>query len=141
MLDGAMIAFASLLLGLIVGPEPVELLVGDEVHAIEIRLDGRAAGELRAPPWSLVVDFGEELATHELSAVAYDHDRREIARVRQWVNVPRRPAEAAVVFERDAEGRDVFARLSWESVVAPEPETFDATCDGSRRAVADPRRI
>ncbi len=116
-----MIAFASLFLGLIVGPEPIEILVGDEVAAVELRLDGRTVGELRGAPWRLVCDFGPQLRPHELLAVAYDLNRREIARARQWINLPRRPAEASVMLDGGADGRGLIARLSWESVVATEP--------------------
>ncbi len=136
-----MIAFASLFLGLIVGPEPVELLAGAAVAAVEIRLDGKTAGELRGEPWSLVCDFGSELAPHELVAVAYDRDRREVGRARQWINLPRRPAEAAMVLDGGRQGRGVVASLSWQSVVAAEPSEIMVTFDGRPVAVRDPRRI
>ncbi len=136
-----MIAFASLFLGLVVGLEPVELLVGDAVAAVEIRLDGRIAGELRHEPWSLVCDFGPRLRPHELVAIAYDRDGREIDRARQWVNLPRRPAEASVMLDGGNGGRGVTARLSWESVVSTEPSEVIVTFDGRPLAVDDPRRI
>ena len=136
-----MIAFASLFLGLIVGPEPVELLAGDAVAMVEVRLDGELVGELRGEPWTLVCDFGSELAPHELVAVAYDRDRKEVGRVRQWVNLPRRPAEASMMLDGGREGRGVVASLSWRSVVATEPSAVAVTFDGRRVAVRDPRRI
>ncbi len=136
-----MIAFASLFLGLIVGAEPVELLAGDSVTAVEVRLDGRTAGELRGEPWLLMCDFGPELAPHELVAVAYDSDRKEVGRVRQWVNLPRSPAEASIMLDGGRKGRGVVARLSWESVVLTEPLEVVVTFDGRRVAVRDPRRI
>lgn len=57
-----MIAFASLFLGLILGPRPMEVVVGDEVAAVELLLDGRSLGMLREPPWRFETDFGNELA-------------------------------------------------------------------------------
>ena len=141
-----MIAFASLLLGLIVGPEPVELLAGDAVAAVEVRLDGAPVGELRGEPWSLLCDFGLELRPHELVAVAYDREGEEIGRARQWVNLPRRPAEASVMLDgADSRGgrggRGVVARLSWESVVAVRPSEIVLTFDGQPVAAGDPRHI
>jgi hypothetical protein len=135
------IAFATLLLGLIVGPQPVEVLVGESVAAVEVLLDGRRIGEMRSPDWSLICDFGDELEPHELVAVAFDNDRREVARARQWVNLPRHPAEASVALEGALDGAGVFARLSWESVVGPQPQSVRATLDGRPLRVDDPRRI
>ncbi|MEM7353700.1 MAG: hypothetical protein AAF657_23075 [Acidobacteriota bacterium] len=136
-----MIAFASLFLGLIVGPEPVELLVDEAVARVEIRLDDRLVGELSGEPWSIVCDFGEALEPHELIAVAYDHGRRELGRARQWVNLPRSPAEASLMLEGGERGRGVTARLSWQSVVATEPVSIEVSFDGRPLTVKDPRRI
>ncbi len=136
-----MIAFASLFLGLVVGLEPVELLVGDAVATVEIRLDGAVAGELRGEPWSLVCDFGQQLRPHELIAVAYDPEGHELGRARQWVNLPRRPAEASVVLDGGDGGRGVSARLSWESVVGAAPASIAVTFNGQPLAITDPRRI
>ncbi len=136
-----MIAFASLLLGLVVGPHPVELLVGDSVAAVEIHLDGRPVGMLSGEPWSLDCDFGTELVPHELLAVAYDDHLEEIARARHRVNLPRRPAEAAIVLEGGTGGHGVAAHLRWESVAGGEPEAVAAWLDGKPLAVDDPRRI
>ncbi len=136
-----MIAFASLFLGLIVGTEPVELLTGATVAAVEIRIDGRTVGELRAEPWSLVCDFGTELRPLELVAVAYDPEGHELGRARQWVNLPRRPAEASLVLDGGGHGRGVSARLSWESVVGAVPAAVKLTFDGQPLEVEDPRRI
>ncbi len=136
-----MIAFASIFLGLIVGPEPVELLVGDAVAAVELRLDGEAVGEVRQPPWSLVCDFGAELRPHELVAVARGRDGKEVGRARQWVNLPRRPAEASMMLDGGKGGKGVVASLSWESVVSTEPSKVMVTFDGRPVTVRDPRRI
>lgn len=137
-----MIAFVTLLLGLVVGREPVVLLVVDPaVASVEILLDGRAVGELSGKPWALSVDFGPELEPHELAAVAYDTGGRELDRVRQWVNVPRRLAEAGAVLEGGDRGRGVKARLTWASVVAAEPESIKVWFDGKAIAVDDPRHI
>ncbi|MCP3957264.1 MAG: hypothetical protein GY719_05375 [bacterium] len=136
-----MIAFASLFLGLLVGPEPVELLVGSEVARVEIRLDGETVSTLQGAPWTTVCDFGPELVPHEMVAVGYDQNGQEVARARQWVNLPRRPAEASMLLEGGEKGRGVIAHLSWESVVADAPAAIGVTFDGRRVPVEDPRRI
>ncbi len=136
-----MIAFVSLFLGLIVGLEPVELLVDESVASVEIRLNGETIAELQGSPWSRTLDFGPELRPHELQAIAYDRDHQVVAQARQWVNLPRPPAEATVMLEGGDEGRDVIARLSWESVVASVPNSIDITFDGRPLTVEDPNRI
>jgi hypothetical protein len=135
------IAFATLLLGLIVGSQTVELVVGKPVTSVEILLDGRRVGVLRGGNWSLPCDFGPDLEPHELVAIGFDSDHREVARARQWVNLPRGPAETSVAFEGGEDGKGVVARLSWESVVGAEPLSVRATFDGRPLEVSDPRRI
>jgi hypothetical protein len=135
------IAFATLLLGLIVGSQTVELVVGKPVTSVEILLDGRRVGVLRGGNWSLPCDFGPDLEPHELVAIGFDSDHREVARARQWVNLPRGPAETSVAFEGGEDGKGVVARLSWESVVGAEPLSVRASFDGRPLEVSDPRRI
>ena len=134
-----MVAFASLFLSLVVGFQPVELHVGELVAAVEILVDGRQAGTLRQAPWSLPCDFGEELVPHQLVAVAYDASGQEVGRTSQWVNLPRSPAEASLILERD--GDRTFARLDWESVVGTDPVTVRVTFDGRAVPVSDAHRI
>jgi hypothetical protein len=137
-----MIAFATLFLGLIIGPQFVEVVVDDSVSSVELLLDGRGMGFLRAEDgWSGFCDFGSELEPHELVAVAYDSERREIARARQWINLPNPPAKATVVFEGGRDGRGVEARLFWESVVAAQPTSVTVRFDGAILRVRDPGRI
>ena len=83
-----MIEIVTLFLGLVNGPQPVELAVrqGAAVQ-VEVRLDGQVVKRLKSPPWRLEVDLGEALAPHELVAVAYDESGRELARARRWINI------------------------------------------------------
>ncbi len=141
-----MIAFASIFLGLFLGFKPVEVAVGPEVAAVELRLDGRSLGTLRGAPWTMDCDFGSELAPRHLEAVALDAAGRELSRVSQWLNLPQEAAVASVVLE-DAPGasprgsRPRVARVSWESVAGAEPKSVAASLDGKPLAVSDPRRI
>ncbi len=73
-----MIAFASLFLGLIVGVQPVSVLVERPVAAVRFELDGKAVGRVEKAPWTVSVDFGPELAPHELVARALDAEGKEI---------------------------------------------------------------
>ena len=82
-----MIEIVTLFLGLVTGPQPVELTVGPAATEVEIRLDGRLLERLTTPPWELVIDLGEALAPHELVAVARDETGRELARARRWINI------------------------------------------------------
>lgn len=136
-----MVGFVTLLLGLVVGTQPVELYVDPSVVAVEIRLDGRSIGLLQSAPWRLACDFGAELEPHELVAVALDEGGEELARARQWINLPQQPAEAVIVLEEGEDGQGTIAHLTWESVVAPEPTAIEFSFDGRPLAVDDPHRI
>ena len=125
-----MIAFVSLFLGLVVGVVPVSVLVEKPVAAVRYELDGKPVGRVERAPWTLSLDFGAELAPHELVAHALDAAGREIGSARQFVNLPRPPAEVEVVLERDAKGRADGARFSAQSLLGPRPARVTATFDG-----------
>jgi hypothetical protein len=135
------IAFATLFLGLMVGARPVTVIVGDTVTAVAFELDGRPAGRLTASPWTATVDFGAEFTPHELVARAYDEKGDEVALARQWINLPRPPAEVEVVLERDAQGRAAAARLTWESVLGVKPESVSVTFDGRPLPMGEGQRV
>ncbi len=44
--------------------------------------------------------------------------------------MPRPPAEAGILLERDAEGRAVAARIAWQNVMGEEPERVAVSFDG-----------
>ncbi len=136
-----MIAFASLFLGLVYGVEAVEVVVGDAVAAVELRLDGEAVRVLRQPPWRAECDFGSELAPRLLEAVAFDAEDRELGRASQWLNLPQPRAAVSVVLEPGSEGGGRVARLTWESAAGAEPESVAASLDGQPLPVNDPHRI
>ncbi|MGH9399216.1 MAG: hypothetical protein ACRD00_02525, partial [Thermoanaerobaculia bacterium] len=124
-----MIAFASLFLGLVIGVAPVSVLVESPVAWVRIELDGKAVGTIKRAPWRLSIDFGAELLPHELIARGFDRQGNEAASARQFVNLPRAPAEVEVVLERDAAGQPVAARFSGSSVVAFQPARATVTFD------------
>jgi hypothetical protein len=135
------IAFASLFLGLVLGTHPVGVAVEGPVSGVAIELDGKPVGRMNRQPWSLDVDLGRDLAPHELVARALDSSGREVAQTRQWLNVPRPPAEVALLLERNPEGRAVAARVTWQSLLGSAPERIGVTFDGRPLDVSDPSRI
>lgn len=98
--------------------------------AVAFELDGRPIGRLSQPPWTVPVDFGRDLVPHELAARAFDAGEREIARARQWLNLPRPPAEAKILLERDAGGRAREAHISWQSLTGEAPAKIEVSFDG-----------
>jgi len=135
-----MITFVTLLLGLVLGPQPVELAVAEEVAGVELWLDGRRVVDVTGPPWETVVDFGDELVPHELVAVARDEEGRELQRVRRFVNVPREVVEARIVLDPASPNEPRSAEVVWEAVDL-EPESWSVTLDGEALRVSDLSRF
>lgn len=135
------IVFTSLFLGLVLGSHPVGVAVQGEAAAVAYELDGKPVGRAAREPWSLEVDFGAEIAPHELVARALDAGGREVARARQWLNVPRPPAEASILIDRDPKGRPVSARLTWQSLLGTAPRRVTVTFDGRPLDASNPARI
>jgi hypothetical protein len=136
-----MISFLTLFLGLIAGSQPVEVSVAGRVAAVEFLLDGASAGRPERPPWFSRVDFGTELEPHELVARALDEKGLEIGRARQWVNLPRPPAEIEILLERDEKGRAVAGRLAAESLLGPKPLSLSASFDRKPVRISEGRRF
>ena len=134
-----MIAFASLFLGLLVGVRPVTVIVGETVAAVAFELDGRSVGRVTAAPWTMDVNFGGDFEPHELVARAFDAKGEEVALARQWINLPRPPAEVEIVLERDPKGRATAARLTWDSILGVSPNRVTVTFDGRPLSVAQKR--
>jgi hypothetical protein len=125
-----LIAFATLLLGLISGVYPIEVTVGGPVTAVEITLDGAPAGRIEGPPWVARVNLGSDLRPRELTARGLDAEGKEVARVTQWLNLPRPPAEVDIVLENGADGAPKAAVLTWQSVNGVKPASLGLTLDG-----------
>ncbi|HEX4497793.1 MAG TPA: hypothetical protein VIE43_19115 [Thermoanaerobaculia bacterium] len=132
-----MIAFVTLLLGLISGVYPIEVTVSGPVSAVEFTLDGAPAGRISGPPWIAKVDLGSDLRPRELVARALDSEGHELSRASQWVNVPRPTAEVGVVLANDEKGIPRTAQLTWQSVNGVRPTSISLTLDGEP-LVVDP---
>jgi hypothetical protein len=135
------IAFVSLFLGLVGGSQLVEVAVADRVAAVELRLDGETVAQLGGEPWKVEVDFGVELQTHELVAVARDRNGTEVGRVAQQINVPRAANEAEILLEDWQGGTPRTARLLWTSRRFLEPQSIYVSLDGRPLEVGDGGRI
>ncbi|MCG8461248.1 MAG: hypothetical protein MI919_33595, partial [Holophagales bacterium] len=107
-----MIEFLTLLIGLTVGTQAVELAVSEEVASVQLRLDGRSVAESDSPPWRFEVDLGGRLEPHELVAVAFDGDGVVLGRARQWVNLPRPPSEARLALLELVDGLPRAVRIT-----------------------------
>lgn len=123
------IAFVTLFLGLTLGAYPVELAVEGPVAAVELALDGAVTGRIAGPPWRGRVDFGSTLVPHELVARALDANGQEVARARQWINLPRPAAEVEIVLEGTGVGNPSTARLTWQSRTGAQPSSIRLTLD------------
>lgn len=133
-----MIAFLTLLLGLISGSVPIEVTTGGPVDRVVLLVDGIPGGTITSPPWRTQVDLGDLLEPHVLTARALDANGVEIARTEQWINLPRPPAEVEVVLEKGPAGTPIAARLTWQSVNGALPGRSFLALDGKLLAL-DPQ--
>src|SRR5581483_6555643 len=140
-MNGHLIAFASLFLGLVLGPQRVELVVEGAPAAIVVTLDGHEMARLTHAPWVARVDLGDRLAPHLLAATALDAHGAVLDETRQLLNLPREPAEAALVLEGGGPiDRGLFAgqkaRLVWHHLAYNAAQTVNVTFDGAPLALA-----
>jgi hypothetical protein len=124
------VAFATLFLGLTVGPHPVELLVGHGVDYVDLLVDGVPVQRMTAEPWTEVCDLGATLEPHLLEAVAYDAAGEELGRATQRLNLPRPPAQAEILLDPDPVTNQLIARLRANSIASAAPESVHVLFDG-----------
>jgi hypothetical protein len=133
-----MVAFETLLLGLVMRVQAVSVMVAPPVTAVVLRVDGAAVAGLRRPPWEAAVDFGARPRPHFLEAIGFDAEGREVSRASQWVNMPRAESEARLLLERDpGSGLPTAARVTWADVQAADPVEVRASLDGTPLPVLD----
>ncbi len=124
-----LVTFVSLLVGLVVGEHTVVLDVSKPVDHVDLVLDGQTIGVVKDPPWSFRHDFGDELQPHELIAVARGSDGKELARARQWINLPRGLVEAQLTLEGRANAEQRTARLTWSNIYGTQPSRIEVFLD------------
>ena len=116
------------LLGLVSGEHPITVQADSSVRAVDIVVDGKTLTTLRGDPWRTVLNFGQELAPHELTAIAYDANGTEVGRDTQLVNLARPPAEAIIALDRQ-DGK-LRATVRWQHIAAEVPEKIEIKLDG-----------
>jgi hypothetical protein len=124
------LVFLTLFLGLISGPQRIDLQPGPAVKSIRILLDGKQVAALQKAPWSAMVDFGPSIVPGDLVAIGYDARGDEVARTSQTLNLPRPLADFVVSVKNDANGRPASAELRWEHLMAAKPATSSLKVDG-----------
>ncbi|HEV7572796.1 MAG TPA: hypothetical protein VGQ21_14960 [Thermoanaerobaculia bacterium] len=124
------LVFLTLFLGLISGPQRIDLQPGPAVKSIHILLDGKQVAALQKEPWSVTVDFGPSIAPGDLVAIGYDARGDEVARASQSVNLPRPLADFVISVKNDINGRPVSAELRWEHLMAAKPAKSSLKIDG-----------
>ncbi len=136
------IAFETLLLGLVIGHAPIRLMVSPPVATVELRLDGMAIGLLHGPPWELECDFGTSLMPHQLTAVGFDAAGKEVGRAQRAVNLGRKRTDVSLLPESDGKLRPAAVRVAWNATaVDTTSPVVTASLDGSPMRVKDAHRI
>src|SRR6202521_706833 len=121
------IVFLTLFLGLVTGPQPIDLHVADPIKSVRILVDGREVTALSQPPWHTILDFGKDIVPRELAAVGYDSEGNEVGRAVQILNVPRPTAEFEIILERG----NAAATLRWRHLTNARPTRATMTVDGT----------
>lgn len=125
-----MIAFATLFLGLVLGPKQVDLIVEGNPTAVVLQLDGVEIARKSTPPWSFKCDLGPQLEPHKLEALLVN-DRGEVEeRAIQWINLPRSRAEVAFVLEGADPKRPDTAHLLWQHIEFDQADSIRLRFDG-----------
>jgi hypothetical protein len=124
------LVFLTLFLGLISGPQRIELQPGSEITSIHILLDGRQVAALQHAPWSVTVDFGRSIVPADLVAIGYDARGDESARTSQTINLPRPVADFVIAVKNDTNGRPTSAQLRWEHLMSSKPAKSSLKVDG-----------
>lgn len=135
------IVFVSLFLGIVTGRQTIAVAVSENVASVRILVDNELVHEMHGQPWRISHDFGPELTTRELTAIALNEAGREIGRAVQQLNVPRARVEAEVLLEEWVGGSPTMARLLWHSAEALEPQRASVTLDAVPLEVSDFDRI
>lgn len=134
------VAFLTLLLGLTLSEQKIDIATNGDVARVEVLLDDRVVSTLTQAPWSATVDFGEVLAPHRLVARALDSKGAEVGRAEQSINVPRRAAETQLLLERDEKGKPRNVRVVWDSLEGQKPKEVQVWLDGARISVGSDLR-
>ncbi len=124
------VIFLSFFLGLITGTQTIELQAGPDVKSVRIELGGKEVARMEKAPWSVKIDFGRAFTPSRLTAIAYDSDRKELARTSQLINLSRPPAEVEIVIRSEGK-RPVEAQLVGGHRLHKSPKSAKLFLDGT----------
>jgi hypothetical protein len=124
----AELVLTTRLLALVNGEQFIQVQTGPNTESVAIQLDGKTISRLRAP-FQTAVNFGPELAPHELVSIAYDAQGNEVGRDTQIVNLARPPAEVEIVLDRE-DGK-LRATVRWQHIAAETPKKIALKLDGA----------
>ncbi|MEM9599278.1 MAG: hypothetical protein AAGD06_33725, partial [Acidobacteriota bacterium] len=124
-----MLEFLTIFLGLISGPQMVEVSVSEQVEAVELRLDGEAVARLEKPPWRARVELGDRLRPRVLEAVALV-DGEEAHRVRQVLNLGVDRAQLRISLGPQRGDGSRPGRLVWFTADNVRPQRVGVELDG-----------
>lgn len=130
-----MVEFITLLLGLAVGPQTVEVDVQVPATHVELRLDGRQVARINGEPWRARVDFGARLEPRRLEALAFDTSGKQVDSALQIVNYARRNYEAVLLLGASDEEGGRPGSVVWEALLDRKPKSIELTLDGREIAV------
>src|SRR5687767_14516596 len=125
----AELVLVTRLLGLVRGEYPVTIEVDPKVARVELLRDSRIVATVKGAPWQALVNFGEELAPQELTAIAYDASGAVVGRDTQLVNLPRPAAEAVIDLRRETNG--LRATLRWQHIASENVRDITWKLDGN----------
>jgi len=140
-MDQGLLGFATLLIGLTIGRQPVELMAARPVAQVRLQLDRHEVAVLSGAPWRAEIDFGQAPVPRRLEAIGLDAAGVEVARATQWVNLPRPEAELDLLIERDEAGRAVAAKIAWMTARQAAPSSIRAVLDGAALTVKGAERV
>jgi VWFA-related protein len=111
--------------GLTVGNTRVEAVTsGEGIARVRFLLDGREVMSRARPPWSVELDLGRELRTHQVAAVALDAEGEELARDEVLLNAGPHRFAVRLVEPQPVRRYERTLRVAAE-VEVPEGETLE----------------
>jgi hypothetical protein len=125
----AELVLATRLLGLVSDEQLVEVQVEPDVRAVELVVDGKTISRLTAP-YKALLNFGPELAPHEVTAIAYDAGGAEVGRDQQFVNLPRPQAEVEIELDASPANGRLRATIRWQHIASEKPKRIVLRLDG-----------
>jgi len=130
-----LLKIATILLGLLIGVHPIELIVEEPVVRVRVLLDDREIAVLDSPPWKFDCDLGPELRPYELSVVGFDTEGKVVDRDRVGINLPRRldndvdDAQIHLLSEPGSE-YPTAVRIDWNSLQNTKVTEFEMSLNG-----------